>query len=143
MFGAEVLPKHLRPLDVVIAVKIAAADRLSGKLQPPENHADGDRAGDEISSAHGCIRFNEICQRAFRFDLNVVRRFLKLFHVVIEKNDGSGRTNQIVSRSKGFKSVPSPIATRALIALGREMTFQWTSMRLRLRGSGNWVWKII
>ena len=85
MFGAEVLPKHLRPLDVIIAVKIAAADRASGKLQPPKNHADSDRAGDEISSAHGCLRFDQICQRVFRFDLSAVRRFLKLFHVVFEK----------------------------------------------------------
>src|SRR5437763_4478348 len=105
MFCAEVLPKHLRPLDVIIAVKIAAADRVSGKLQPPKNHADGDRAGDEISSAHGCLRFDQICQRAFWFDLNVVRWFLKVFHVVIEKNDGSGRTNQIVFGSESFKSL--------------------------------------
>ena len=95
MFCAEVLPKHLRPLDVIIAVKIAAANRASGKLQPPKNHADGDRAGDEISSAHGCLRFDQICKSAFRFDLKAVRRFLKLFHVVIEENDGSRATNQL------------------------------------------------
>src|SRR6267143_1256215 len=143
MFSAEVLPKHLRPLDVIIAVKIAAADRARGKLQPPKNHTDGDGAGDEIGSAHGCLRFNQIGECAFRFDLNAVRRFLKLFHVVIEKNDGSRRTNQIVFRSESFKSLAESVATRAWIALDREMTFHWTFRRSKLRGSGNWVWKII
>src|SRR5438876_7938259 len=95
MFGAEVLPKHLRPLDVIVAVKIAAADRASGKLQPPKNHADGDGAGDEISSAHGCLRFDPICQCAFRFDSSAVRRFLKLFHVVFERNAKKKKGQQI------------------------------------------------
>ena len=39
------LPKRPRPLDVVITIKVAAADRGCRPLKSPENDADGDGAG--------------------------------------------------------------------------------------------------
>lgn len=47
------LPKCLGPLDVVVAVEVAATDRRSRELELPENHPDRDRAGDELNDSYG------------------------------------------------------------------------------------------
>ena len=35
-------PEQAAPLDVIVAVKVSAADRVRGKLESPEDEANGD-----------------------------------------------------------------------------------------------------
>src|SRR6266851_399496 len=52
MLRAHVFPKQARPFDVIVAVKVAAADRLSLALQQPEHQRNCDRPDEEIGDAH-------------------------------------------------------------------------------------------
>ena len=42
----QTLPEHSAPPDVVITVKVAAANRVTGKLQAPEDETDDHRGGE-------------------------------------------------------------------------------------------------
>lgn len=47
------MPELARPVDVIVTVKITAADGGSGKLKLPENDADSDCADYKLDDSEG------------------------------------------------------------------------------------------
>ena len=59
----EPLPKQVTPLDVVIAVKISAADGRQGKLEPPENKPDRQSTDGKIKEAQALNHAESLTDR--------------------------------------------------------------------------------
>ena len=57
---AQRLPEHPAPLNVVVTIEIATANRISRNLQTPEYEADYDCSGAHLSAASRILELRRI-----------------------------------------------------------------------------------
>ena len=110
---AERLPQHLTPLDMVIAVKIAAANRIGGKLQLPKNQPDSDGAGAQLDRTQSGLRLKKRRKMFLSFHLPAncfsdKQRFISQLFDKIEEGAGIDRLSYMLIESRGQR-------TRAII----------------------------
>ena len=56
MSALDSFPERSRPLDVIVTIKIAAADRGGRKLELPEKEADHNGADEKLDDSDGRLR---------------------------------------------------------------------------------------
>lgn len=103
---AERLPQHLAPLDVVIAIKVAAANCVGRKLQLPEDQADGNGPSAQLNGARGRFRLKKSGKMFCSFHLPAncfsdKQRFISQLFDKIEEGAGIYRLSYMLVESRG------------------------------------------
>src|ERR1700752_1094401 len=102
VFCFDVFPKQARPLHVVIAVEITAANRSGRKLKSPEQNSNGQCAYAEFGGAHRGLAFHPsseaICARRIS---DSWRGFLEIFHC---ERECRNKKNKSTEKCRGWRS---------------------------------------
>ena len=103
---AQRLPQYVTPLNMIVTVKISAADRISRELQLPEHQTDGNGAGAELNYAQGGLRLkkNRKMEWSFHLPANCVsdkQGFISQLFDKIEESAGIDRLGYVLIKSRG------------------------------------------